>query len=313
MQFDNITETMKADYERLALSHSSTKPRFSFILSKIWSDYLSKNIEIYQTKGISVLELNCGYGLFLKDIGEFLTVTDTTLTPRLVGLDKDEKAIKNAKAFANLPITGSQKRLPLEFLLTPKLDDFTPKLGNFDLVVAINQLNLTSNLEELVRYGYAHLNPGGVVYLRTFVTRKVPPENLKLANEMDRLGWIPFLGTTRGTAGWFVEQFTNFCRDINGGLDVGLFFADWLRSLGAVDIEEYPEIVYGQNLDNIRTAQAIREWSMLVKFVGPVLVKTGYLEQLDFEQIMNNLYEKVDPSATTYISYIDVIGRKPDA
>lgn len=124
--------------------------------TRLFSDYVRRNAHTFVGDAVnSILDLGCGEG----QLG--LVLREVYPNARLVGIDKDEKALGIARSNAK-----TLRLRNTEFILGD-IEQALPG-GSFDLVYASTILMHTQRPEGVVQAAYQHLNPGGHLWVKDF-------------------------------------------------------------------------------------------------------------------------------------------------
>lgn len=285
------------DRDRLVIQHRISKPNFMALMERVLDDYgLAAKFKSGQR--VKLLDAGCSEGLFLHDIAELLEKRGWLEQADFYGIDKDEAAILTASAYSHA------SRPPRPYLNFYKHDLTRPLINceglfldgrpDFDLIMLLAVLEHIPDAKSCLANIYNYIAPGGVIYVRDLVLHEGEDGWLSAHPASDPIG----------------RALLNYILAINKGVDVSIESQNWLQELAAEQIETFADKqISGGNsqagMDLLRNAV------MAVRNAGPLLIARGFLTQVQFNAIMEQMFRDIGPNTHGQIVFMDTLARKP--
>lgn len=286
------------DRERLSLQHQIFEANFITNLNHLLDDFgLAQKLEAAKQSGqkVWILDAGCGEGLYLQTVATILQQRGLLEAANLVGVDKDGLAIilaNELKAFSNPPHPSLQYYS--HDITRPFAENLALKDVKFDCIFEVAVLPYLPNFCEVVKGWYDHLQTGGVMYFRDFTTNEV------------ETGWITYSPLLTP----FFRHFIEFVTSVNRGLDVSRELPKCLTEYGAAKVETLAESIPINSTSKIGL-EMLRNMVMMVRNSGPVLVKHGFLSQIDFEAVWQQMLVEINQDTITETTLINTLIQKP--
>jgi SAM-dependent methyltransferase len=251
-----------------------------------------------EQRQLSFIDVGCCEGLFLHDLADTLDQHGLLGAADLNGADVDNSAIATAEEFARvvkpprpyLNFYVHDIRQPFE--TQPGL--FVDRQPYFDFIFARSLLAFLPHSHQNLTRLYTALAPGGVLYLRDIVYQQ------------GEAGWLsPHPSLTS-----HLEMGFGQLEALNGGVQVAIATADWLREAGASLVQAIPDkLVLGgaskTGMDNLG------DFLMGVRNSLPAHIAAGWTSQVEADRLMDQLYRELGPQCHGQQIYIETFARKP--
>lgn len=290
------------DGERRTFQHNLFKADFVKRIEYLLKEYgLETKLETALANGkkLRILDLGCAEGLFLHDMAEVLEKKGLLKAAELIGIDRDVDMINLAEQLSTL---STPPRPYLNFYVHDVTEPLESSIelrykgvAKFDFIFALSLVQHLPNARQHLEAIYRTLKPGGVLYLRDAVMEE--GEN----------GWISSHPILRP----FGFALNSFVRSLNDGLDVSVEEANWLREIGAEQVQTIPvKYVIGGNTPH--GMQMLRNSVMLVRNSGAALIAQGKFTPAQFDGIMNTLFKELTPESAGQQTWLETLARKAD-
>jgi hypothetical protein len=171
---------------------------------------------------------------------------------------------------------------------------FVDRQPYFDFIFARSLLAFLPHSHQNLTRLYTALAPGGVLYLRDIVYQQ------------GEAGWLsPHPSLTS-----HLEMGFGQLEALNGGVQVAIATADWLREAGASLVQAIPDrLVLGgaskTGMDNLG------DFLMGVRNSLPAHIAAGWTSQAEADRLMDQLYRELGPQCHGQQIYIETFARKP--
>jgi 2-polyprenyl-3-methyl-5-hydroxy-6-metoxy-1,4-benzoquinol methylase len=306
----NLTRTQYRDYvlaqsddrQRQALSHRSTKPDFIRIIERVLNEYeLAEQFQAAKTgrrSRLKILDVGCGEGLYLHDVAELLEEQDLHQAATFYGIDLDQVSIDTAIEYSKV---SNPPRPYLNFYIHDLRQPLQNQPGlfvegqhNFDLIYARQVLSFLPEAQQNLTRLYQALVPGGVIY------------TCDIAWHQGADGYLsPHPALTP-----FLESFSAIFNELNGGVEVALAQAGWLREGGATLVQALPDKMVHGGTSKAGT-DALRTLLLGVRNASPRMVAQGKLSQPQIDRLLAQLYQELGPQCSGFLTFIHTLARKP--
>jgi len=331
-----------SERDRLVLQHKIFQPCFQNALNRVFGHESEGLLKDWFHQGaitapLFMLDMGCGEGLYLHDLADTLLGRGLSLADKsssssdedgvapsrsdaqLIGLDIDSAAVATAAAFGmeavpsksylNFLVHDATQALEtcqmFQYLGVPKVEaPANIPFGfryQFDFIYAFLVLeHLPQAREHLARW-YEALRPGGVIFLFDATLGEGPE------------GWY----STQPAILTFFRLFCGYIKRVNPeygteptSLGMTTHTAEWLRELGAEQVETFREIVpFGG--PTVQGQQMLRNTWMTIQNSLPRLLATGRLSEAQGQEINETLRRELSPDLAGHTTWIGTLARKP--
>lgn len=312
IEFKNyIFDSSYDEAARLQFQYKMFQPHFIEMAKRILgefglAEYISANPE-----GIRIIDVGCSEGLYLHDLATLIENTGLKGKTSLYGIDINPGSIATAEAYSQqvgrsyLQFYTHDLTQPFEkshgLLLDLEHPERAVKSGEkleygliYSNLVLMHVANARFHIERL----YELLKPGGVLYLRDIVVTEGKAD-----------GW-----TNGSTYTQNIQVLGNIVMKLlsspNPTEDVALKSEEWLRAAGAEILLAQPDLYpVGGNTPVGRGL--LRDFVMVCRNVGPMLVARNVISQQLLDDTMNDMFVSFTPQADGQFAFRDTVVRKP--
>jgi SAM-dependent methyltransferase len=289
--------------DRLILQHDAFKPFFLEAIERLFSDYgLEQRLQqaTTQTHKFQILDVGCGEGLFVQDVAEVLEKRHLLEGVTLIGIDQDVMAITLANDFKTLYDT-EHPRPYLQFFThdaTVPLEDnpvlVEANLLQFDLIYAtLTFEHIRSARSQIERLYRRNLKPGGLLFLRDAVIKE------------GEGGWVAPTPAMCGTT----QSFVYYIASWNDGLEVASLCAEWLRELGASQVQT--SMVRAEaSTGSDQSLKILQNWLLAIQNSLPSIVKAGRMSQADADALLPTILEQLSAESLGFWTMLDTFALK---
>lgn len=296
------------EHDRLVLQHEVFRPRILQLMTRVLDEYgLGEQLVAAQTSGerIQILDIGCGLGLFLHDLAELLEQRGWLEVADLVGIDRDQAIIYTADEYRK---ASKPPRPCLQFYIHDASEPLEASpdltimgLTKFNFIFATSALEYLSDARYHLQRFYQALKPGGVIYLRSVMTTELPENSTDPAE-----GWTSFNPSLVS----FYRHLYAAIAAANNGVDIALEEANWLREVGAEQVEAAKDIIIG-NTASPEGVKLLRLWVSIFQSAGKTLAAKGILCQAEYDKLLQIVFRETGPQSNGHAIYVDTLARKP--
>jgi SAM-dependent methyltransferase len=286
--------------QRNQLQHLVLRPTIHKVLTDMLENYgLRQRLEAARNGGsqVSILEAGSGSGSFLRDFADLLQGQGLLQAADLNGLDIDigyldqaEKLDNQNPAWSNIHYYQHNITVPLEQNLSLSME----KKLQFDCICATVLLQYLPNCREHLLRLYNYLKPGGIIYLC----------DSYMSYEGEKAWQAP-----NPTIAQFGVAATKLVRDMNGGKIVAEETANWLREMGAEQVQTVDDLIEAAGSDQ-RGIEVLRYYISVVRGASAILLKLGLINQAKYDSFLAAVFE-INKNSKARLPFIHTIARKP--
>ena len=296
--FQNYVFGGSNDQARLSEFHKLIKPVFERALDQVFDEYgLGETLKAAKVAGktLQVADVGCGEGLYLVDVANRLKKDNSLNTAELYGFDLNPVMISTAHDLSK------QLGLPLNFYVhnVQQPLENSPDLqlmgrSSFDFIFALRFTSYITNPHQVVQHLYESLKPGGVIYLLDFTMHDSKEDGWKCPPYFQLL----------------YEKFSIAINSLNDGVEVAPAHADWLKGMGATNIQTKGDIL--KSGDGSPEGMLLLRIVMLtVRNAVPMLIANGLLTQEQVDTAIEAAFREMNPATELQYALLGTIAQKP--
>jgi SAM-dependent methyltransferase len=291
-----------SDTERLEAVHRIYQPIFLKIVKKVLNTYgLGQSLMRAKAAGqkLHILDVGCAEGLYLHDVAQVLEEQQLLEAAAFLGIDIDPNVIAVAEEYSRL---SRPPRPYLHFYVHDATQPFEDAMAfkafghnRFDFIYCIYTLEILPNARQQLERFYNALNPGGTIYLHSQAIKKGPE------------GWLSIHPILEIFDNWMFDNIAS----VNPGLDVPYQAADWLREMGAIQLNSNPvTLTYEGNTEQGRSL--LRHAILFVRnSLAPAMIEKGALTQAQFDNLWATFSKELGPHLQGQTTLVNTFARKP--